>query len=162
WVRYQRTHDQGLENQGWKDSCDGVSFPGGEVAPPPIALIEVQGYVVGALDAMATLEREVGHLRRAEQLVARAAALRRRLTEAFYVAETDYWALAIDGRERVVPTITSNPGHLLTVGALAEGRASRLVDMLLSDGMFSGFGVRTLARGQAVFNPLSYHNGSVW
>jgi glycogen debranching enzyme len=162
WVRYQRTHDKGLENQGWKDSRDGVSFPDGEIAPPPIALVEVQGYVVGALDAMAMLYRVVGNERRAEHLEVQAAALRSRIHTDFWVRETGFYALAIDGRGRQVPTITSNPGHLLFTDGVPDDRAQRLVDVLLSEGMWNGWGVRTLARGQAVFNPLSYHNGSVW
>jgi glycogen debranching enzyme len=162
WVRYQRTHEKGLENQGWKDSRDGVSFPDGTIAPPPIALVEVQGYVVGALAAMAMLQRLVGNHKRADQLTVQAEALRSRIHEEFWVRETGFYALAIDGLGRQVPTITSNPGHLLFVDAAPGDRASRLVDVLMSDGMFNGWGVRTLARGQAVFNPLSYHNGSVW
>ncbi|MDB4964391.1 MAG: Amylo-alpha6-glucosidase [Myxococcales bacterium] len=162
WVRYQRTHEKGLENQGWKDSRDGVSFPDGTVAHTPIALIEVQGYVVGALDVMSHLSRELGNPRRADQLAVSAAALRRRIFDEFYVRESSFWALALDGENRPVPTITSNPGHLLFVDAAPADRTSRLVDVLMSDGMFNGWGVRTLARGQAVFNPISYHNGSVW
>jgi glycogen debranching enzyme len=111
---------------------------------------------------MAMLLGVRGETRRAEQLMVQADALRRRLAEAFFVRETAYWALALDGDGRQVPTITSNPGHLLFVDAVAGDRASRLVDVLMSEGMFNGWGVRTLARGQAVFNPLSYHNGSVW
>jgi glycogen debranching enzyme len=162
WVRYQRAHEKGLENQGWKDSRDGVSFPDGTIAPQPIALVEVQGYVVGALEAMAQLERVVGNARRADQLVVRADALRRRIHEDFWVRETGFYALAIDGLGRQVPTITSNPGHLLFTDGVPPDRAARLVDVLLGEGMFTGWGIRTLARGQAVFNPLSYHNGSVW
>src|SRR5262249_20805423 len=102
------------------------------------------------------------HERRAHQLEVQAEALKRRIEREFFVAETGYWALALDGEGRQVPTITSNPGHLMFVDALAQERAGRLCDLLLSDGMFNGWGVRTLGRGQAVFNPLSYHNGSVW
>jgi len=162
WVRYQRTHDKGLENQGWKDSRDGVSFPDGTIAPPPIALVEVQGYVVGALEAMAALQRVLGNERRADQLHVQADALRRRIHEEFWVRETGYYALAIDGEGRQVPTITSNPGHLLFTDGMPPERAARIIDVLTDDVMFNGWGVRTLARGQAVFNPLSYHNGSVW
>src|SRR6185436_4551129 len=162
FVRYQRQHDKGLENQGWKDSRDGVSFPDGTIARPPIALVEVQGYVVAALEAMATVYRELGNGARAEDLAITAAALRRRLHQAFWVEETGYYALALDAEGRQVPTITSNPGHLLFCDACPREHASRVVDVLLSDGMFNGWGVRTLARGQAVYNPLSYHNGSVW
>jgi glycogen debranching enzyme len=162
FVRYQRKHKKGLENQGWKDSRDGVSFPDGAIARPPIALVEVQGYVVAALEAMATCFRALGNDGRAEDLAITAAALRRRLHQAFWVEETQFYALALDGDGHQVPTITSNPGHLLFCGACPPELASRIVDVLLSDGMYNGFGVRTLARGQAVFNPLSYHNGSVW
>jgi glycogen debranching enzyme len=162
FLRYQRRHDKGLENQGWKDSRDGVSFPDGTIAQPPIALVEVQGYVVAALDAMACVYRELGNGSRAEDLSIMAAALRRRLHQAFWVEETCFYALALDGSGRQVPTITSNPGHLLFCDACPSELQSRVVDVLLSDGMFNGWGVRTLARGQSVFNPLSYHNGSVW
>ena len=162
WVRYERSHEKGLENQGWKDSRDGVSFPDGTIAPTPIALVEVQGYVVGALESMARLQRVVGNPRRADQLVVQADALRRRIQEEFWVRETGFYALALDGLGRQVPTITSNPGHLLFTDGVPRDRAARLVDVLMSEGMFNGWGVRTLARGQAVFNPLSYHNGSVW
>jgi glycogen debranching enzyme len=111
---------------------------------------------------MARLYRALGRERHAERLQVQADALRRRIVEHFFVRETGYFALAIDGEERLVPTITSNPGHLLFVDAIDGERASRIVDELLTPGMFSGWGVRTLARGQTVFNPLSYHNGSVW
>ncbi|MGZ3441701.1 MAG: amylo-alpha-1,6-glucosidase, partial [Polyangia bacterium] len=104
----------------------------------------------------------VGSASRADHLQVQAAALRRRIHEEFWVRETGFYALAIDGQGRQVPTITSNPGHLLLVDGVPKERASRLVDVLLEEGMFNGWGVRTLARGQAVFNPLSYHNGSVW
>jgi glycogen debranching enzyme len=162
FVRYERRHPKSLENQGWKDSRDGVSFPDGTIARPPIALVEVQGYVAGALRAMARVLDARGAPGRAGELIARADQLVDRIHEAFFVAESDYYALALDGESRPVPTITSNPGHLLFAHAVRGDRVARLVEMLLSDGLFSGFGVRTLARGQAVYNPLSYHNGSVW
>jgi glycogen debranching enzyme len=162
FVRYQRSHEKGLENQGWKDSRDGVSFPDGTIAKPPIALVEVQGYVVGALQAMAQVVHGLGHGPRAAALEAEAMALRRRIHQAFWVEETRYYALALDCDGRQVPTITSNPGHLLFARACEPDRSDAVVDMLCCDGLFSGYGVRTLARGQAVYNPLSYHNGSVW
>src|SRR5262249_1286321 len=140
WVRYQRTHEKGLENQGWKDSRDGVSFPDGTIAPPPIALVEVQGDVVGALQAMAMLQRVVGNPKRAELLMVQAEALKSRIHEEFWVRDVGYYALAIDGRGRQVPTITSNPGHLLFTDAAPRDRALRLVDVLMSDGMFNGWG----------------------
>ena len=162
FIRYQRKHARGLENQGWKDSRDGVSFPDGEIADPPIALVEVQGYVVAAYDAMARIRRRRGDLRGAHQMRERARAMRRRIDEAFWVEETGFYALALDGRGRQVPTITSNPGHLLFCRAAPSTRVGHLAQVLLGGGMYSGWGVRTLARGQAVYNPLSYHNGTVW
>jgi glycogen debranching enzyme len=162
FVRYQRMHEKALDNQGWKDSRDGVSFPDGTLARAPLALVEVQGYAVGALDAMAQLVGALGDGERAERLRSRARELARRTHEAFWVEETGYYALALDGEGAQVPTIASNPGHLLFARACLPECASRLVDVLLSDGLFSGYGIRTVARGQAVYNPLSYHNGSVW
>jgi glycogen debranching enzyme len=162
FVRYRRAHEKSLENQGWKDSRDGVSFPDGTLATPPIALVEVQGYAVAALRAMALLERLRGGEARAGELEVQAAALAQRLDEAFWVDESGYYALALDGAGRQVPTLTSNPGQLLFARAISPERAARVIEMLLSDGLYSGWGVRTLARGQAVYNPLSYHNGSVW
>jgi glycogen debranching enzyme len=161
-IRYYASHGRGLKNQGWKDSQDGVSFPDGTPAEPPIALVEVQGYAVAALVTMARLCRLRGETEEAERLTARAIALRRLIKKRFWVQKTRYFALAIDGDERPVPTVTSNPGHLLFCDAVTRSRAHRIVDLLLSDGLFSGWGVRTVARGQAVYNPLSYHNGSVW
>jgi glycogen debranching enzyme len=162
FLRYQRAHEKGLENQGWKDSRDGVSFPDGTIAQPPIALVEVQGYVVAALQAMATILRALGSDARAEDLALQASALRHRIQASFWVERTRYYALALDGGGRQVPTITSNPGHLLFCDALPAELGSRVVDVLSGDELYSGWGVRTLARGQAVYNPLSYHNGSVW
>jgi glycogen debranching enzyme len=162
FLRYQRVHEKGLVNQGWKDSRDGVSFPDGRIADPPIALVEVQGYVVAAWNAMALLCDARGAAARARELRARALELRAAIRRAFWVEETRYFALALDGRDGVVPTITSNPGHLLFCDAAGAEDAARIIELLRSDGMYTGWGIRTLARGQAVFNPLSYHNGSVW
>jgi glycogen debranching enzyme len=161
-IRYQQETPRGLRNQGWKDSTDGISFADGALAEPPIALVEVQGYAVAALSAAARVRQRVGDGAGAARLALEAVDLRARIERAFYVPETDYYALALDGEDRQVTTITSNPGHLLFTGALASTRAERVVDVLMSDALNSGWGVRTLARGQAVYNPLSYHNGSVW
>jgi glycogen debranching enzyme len=161
-LRYRRSHEKSLENQGWKDSRDGVSFPDGTLAVPPIALVEAQGYAVAALRAMAMLLGASGDPDRAASLDERARVLTARIDEQFWVPSSNFFALALDGANRPVPTITSNPGHLLFAGAVGRGRASRIVDVLLAEECWSGYGVRTLARGQAVYNPLSYHNGSVW
>jgi glycogen debranching enzyme len=162
FVRYQRRHELGLEHQGWKDSRDGVSFPDGTLAAPPIALVEVQGYVVGALHAMARLLLALGEPERARRVDDQSRQLMQRIHATYWVPASSYYALALDGEGRQVPTLTSNPGHLLFAGACLPEHGSRVVDVLLSDELFSGYGVRTVARGQAVYNPLSYHNGSVW
>ena len=162
-LRYQRAHQRGLENQGWKDSRDGVSFADGRIAQPPIALIEVQGYVVAALDAMGRMRRRRGDVRGGALLHRQAASLRRLIDERFWVPESRFYALALDAEGRRVETITSNPGHLGFAGAyVSRERGDRVAEVLMSDAMYSGWGVRTLARGQTVYNPLSYHNGSVW
>jgi glycogen debranching enzyme len=163
-LRYQRRTPRGLESQCWKDSRDGVSFPDGTRAAPPIAVLEAQGYAVSALEEMAALYRLQGEpgRRRAAELDAEARLLRRRIDGMFWVPETGYYALALDGEGRQVSTLSSNPGHLLWARAVSERRAHRVAEVLLSDAMFSGYGIRTVARGQPVYNPLSYHNGTVW
>ncbi len=161
-LRYHQTHTRGLENQGWKDSHDGVSHPDGAIAKPPIALIEVQGYTVAALEAMALLRRRRRDLRGSVRLREQAQLLRRRIDADFWVEQSRYYALALDGDGRRVATITSNPGHLAFCQALAPERVNRVAEVLLSDALFSGWGIRTVARGQAVYNPLSYHNGTIW
>jgi glycogen debranching enzyme len=162
FLRYQRRTPRGLENQCWKDSTDGISFPDGERAKTPLAVVEVQGYAVAALDEMATLYLRRGEPVRAAALREQARSLRQRIEERYWVEETRYYALALDGRDRPVPTLTSDPGHLLWSRAITPERAQRVAQVLLGEAMFSGWGIRTLGRGQAVYNPISYHNGSVW
>ncbi|MFW6201491.1 MAG: glycogen debranching N-terminal domain-containing protein [Gemmatimonadota bacterium] len=162
FVEYQRRSVSGLTNQGWKDSHDGVPFPDGSLPESPIALVEVQGYVYAAKRVMADLLQERGDDERAAVLRAKADALRERIRDAFWMEDAGYFALALDGEKRAVPTITSNAGHLLWTGVPTREQASRMVDVLLGPTMFSGWGVRTLARQQAVYNPLAYHNGTIW
>ena len=162
FLTYERISPLGLENQGWKDSRDGVSFPDGRRAEPPIALVEVQGYVVDAYRHAAVLAAAVGDAERSARWASRIEPFRSRLEQAFYLPESQSWALALDGRGRPVSTLSSNPGHLLWSGAVSEAQARRIGALLLSDEMYSGWGIRTLARGQSVYNPISYHNGSVW
>ena len=161
-LRYQRRSPKGLENQCWKDSREGVSFPDGERAVPPIAIVEAQGYAAAAFEEMAHLHVRRGDSLRAAGLREQARALRQRIEERFWVKKTAYYALAVDGRERPVPTVTSNPAHLLWSRIVPPDRALRMAEVLLSEEMYTGWGLRTLARGTAVYNPLSYHNGTVW
>jgi len=162
FVEYARRSPRGLINQGWKDSHDGVPFPDGRLPEPPIALVEVQGYVVAAKKGMAFLYEALDQPARAAVLRAEAEGLAARIREAFWMEDLDFFALALDGEKRQVPTITSNPGHLLLAGVPTQDQARRMADILLGEHMFSGWGIRTVARTQPVYNPLSYHNGTVW
>ncbi|MDA8312934.1 MAG: trehalase family glycosidase [Actinomycetota bacterium] len=162
FVEYRRTTDRGLRNQGWKDSGDGVSFADGSLAEPPIALVEVQGYVYGAFAARSELARARGDSECARYWSARAETLKRRINEAFWLPDKGYYAIALDGEKRPVDALASNMGHLLWSGAADDDKAAVVAERLLSPEMFSGYGIRTLATTMGAFNPASYHNGSVW
>jgi glycogen debranching enzyme len=140
-------------NQGWKDSDDSLSHIDGSVAPHPIALCEVQGYLYRGLLGMA---------RKRKDLKARAARLRRRFDRDFWVAREGYVAYALDGAKRPVEAIASNAGHCLWAGILPQRRAAAVAARMVSPDLFSGWGVRTLSTGAAGYDPCSYHNGSVW
>jgi glycogen debranching enzyme len=161
-VRYERRTKNGLRNQGWKDSGAGVSFPDGRRAEPPIALIEVQGYCADAYARGANVFRRLGDQALAAVYDDRAAKMRELLNHTFWMPEANRYAYAVDGRERILPTIVSNVGHLLWSGVAPPDRATATAGMLLASSSFSGFGIRTLAADQPVYNPLSYHNGTVW
>ncbi|HEY7147347.1 MAG TPA: glycogen debranching N-terminal domain-containing protein [Streptosporangiaceae bacterium] len=162
FVEYQRATDRGLGNQGWKDSFDAISFASGGLAEPPIALAEVQGYVYSAYLARAHFAREAGDEDAAGHWADRAAALKRRFNEAFWLPDRGYFALALDRDKRPVDALASNMGHCLWTGIVDEDKAGHVVGHLLSPDMFTGFGIRTLAESMAGYNPMSYHNGSVW
>ena len=162
FVEYQRRTAKGLENQGWKDSHDSVAFADGEAAGGPIALCEVQGYVYDAKRRMADLYEERGDPARATALRAEARALQQRFEAAFWLPEAGTYALALDGAKRPVDAIASNAGHCLWSGIASPVHAARLAERLLADDLFSGWGLRTLSTRMARYDPLSYHNGSVW
>jgi glycogen debranching enzyme len=153
---------KGLANQGWKDSGDGVPLPDATLPSPPIALVEVQGYVYDAFKRMASLFKVFGRHEQAEDLRKRAEALREKIIERFWIDELGMFALALDGEKKVLPTMTSNAGHLLWSGVPEPWQAERLTQQLMSPQMFCGWGIRTLSSAHRVFNPMSYHNGSVW
>jgi glycogen debranching enzyme len=162
FVEYQRKTERGLRNQGWKDSWDGVPHLDGTPAEPPIALVEVQGYCIDARRRMARLYRHLGRREDAARCMAAAQGMARRLDEAFWMERQGTYALALDGEKRQVRTISSNAGHLLFSRAIPGPRARCVARTLMSSDSFSGFGIRTLARGQRPYNPLSYHDGTVW
>ncbi len=162
FVRYERSSPQGLLNQGWKDSSAGVSFPDGRRAEPPIALVEVQGYCADAYARGARIFRYLGDEVLGRVYEERAASMRELVNRSFWMAEANRYAFAIDGRDRVLPTVVSNIGHLLWSRVAPPDRATATACTLLASSSFSGFGIRTLAADQPVYNPLSYHNGTVW
>jgi glycogen debranching enzyme len=162
FVEYQRTTEHGLRNQGWKDSFNGVTFADGRLAEPPIALCEVQGYVYAAFVARAHFAQEAGDQDRARYWADRAAALKTAFNERFWLPERGWFALALDRDKRPVDALASNMGHCLWTGVVDEDKAAAVAERLLSPEMFTGWGVRTLASSMAAYNPMSYHNGSVW
>jgi glycogen debranching enzyme len=161
-IEYQRTSPKGLVNQGWKDSSDGVPFPDGRLPESPLALVEVQGYVYDAKMRLAELFALVGRPERAEALRSEAARLRQLITDAFWLDDLGTFALALDGRKRPLRTVASNAGHLLWSKVPTPEQAERVAAHLLGPGLFSGWGIRTLSAEHPAFNPMSYHNGSVW
>jgi glycogen debranching enzyme len=162
FVEYQRATDRGLVNQGWKDSFDGVNDAAGRLAEPPVALCEVQGYVHAAWLARAELAEAFGDERTAATLRARAAELRDRFASAFWLPERGWYAIALDGRKRPLDALTSNTAHCLWTGIATDEHAATLVERLSTPDMDTGYGLRTLASSMGAYNPMSYHNGSVW
>jgi glycogen debranching enzyme len=162
FVEYRSTSPKGLVNQGWKDSGDGVPFPDGRLAEAPIALVEVQGYVYDAKLRMAEMYQYLGHPARASELRRQAAEMRDRIRDRFWREELGTFALALDRDKRPVPTATTNAGHLLWSRVPAPDEAQRMAERFLQPDFFSGWGIRTLSAVHPAFNPMSYHNGSVW
>lgn len=162
FVEYERLNDRGLINQGWKDSWDGVNFADGRLAEPPIALCEVQALVYTAYLSRAWMAYDAGDAALGAQLADRAAQLKKRFNEEFWIPERGYYAIALDGKKRQVDACASNMGQCLWHGIVDEDKAAQVAKRLMSPEMFSGWGVRTLASDMGAYNPASYHNGSVW
>ena len=162
FVEYYRRSPTGLVNQGWKDSADSIVHADGQLAAGPIALCEVQGYVYGAKRHAAKLARALGDAATAARLAAEAESLRQKFEAAFWCEELSTYALALDGEKRQCRVATSNAGHALLTGIASPERAERVAETLMRFACFSGWGIRTLARTAVRYNPISYHNGSVW
>jgi glycogen debranching enzyme len=162
FVTYQRAAQSGLANQGWKDSFDSVFHADGRIPKGPIALVEVQGYVFAAFQGLAKLARRRGDDAMADHWHGSAEAMRERVENRFWIDELGYYAIAIDGDGEPCKVRTSNAGHLLYVGLPSPERAEMVADQLLSASFHSGWGLRTLADDAIFFNPMSYHNGSIW
>jgi len=162
FVEYFRQTDKGLANQGWKDSHDAIFHADGRTAEGPIALAEVQGYVFAAKQAAARCARHLGHDALANKLEADAQRLAERFEASFWCPEMQSYALALDGAKEPCRVRTSNAGQVLFTGIARPDHAKLVADELLRPRFFSGWGIRTVARGEARYNPMSYHNGSVW
>jgi glycogen debranching enzyme len=162
FVEYQRQSADGLLHQGWKDSDDAVFHADGSLAANPVALCEVQGYVYAARRAAAALASELGLLDRAAELMRQAEAMRVQFEEAFWCEPLSTYALALDGDKRQCQVRTSNAGQCLFTGIVSTQRAARVAATLLAPESFSGWGIRTVAASEIRYNPMSYHNGSVW
>jgi glycogen debranching enzyme len=162
YVEYMRETRGGLVNQGWKDSLDAISHADGTLARAPIALCEVQGYVYAAYRSLAEVAARLGNQAIAEELEQRAVELRASFARDFWLEAEGTVALALDAEKRPCRVMTSNAAHCLAAGLLDEPKAAALAGRLLADDMFSGWGVRTLSARERRYNPMSYHNGSVW
>ncbi|HUD92133.1 amylo-alpha-1,6-glucosidase [Sphingobium sp.] len=162
FVEYGRLTDQGLQNQGWKDSHDSIFHADGSIARGPIALAEVQAYVYRAWRAASALYGALGDETRALDYQARADQLRDRFDQVFFDAALGTYVLALDGEKRPCRVRSSNAGHVLYTGLAKEERAEAVVRTLMAPASFSGWGVRTIASTEKRYNPMSYHNGSIW
>jgi glycogen debranching enzyme len=162
FLDYARGAQSGLVNQGWKDSHDSIFHADGRLPTGPIAVVEVQGYAHGALLGMATLAEVRGKDVQGGTWRARAEQLARQIEERFWMPDMGFYALAIDGEDQLCRVRASNAGHLLFCGIPSAERGARVGHQLLSESFASGWGIRTLAEGEARFNPMSYHNGAIW
>jgi glycogen debranching enzyme len=162
FVEYFRRSAEGLANQGWKDSHDAIFHANGALAEGPIALCEVQGYVYAAKRGLSILAAALRKSDAARALEADAAQLRQRFDAVFWSDPLGNYALALDGHKKPCQVRASNGGHCLFTGIALESRAAALAAQYSSEAFFSGWGIRTVANAEARFNPMSYHNGSVW
>ncbi len=163
FVEYERNTESGLENQCWKDSWNSILYADGTLSTLPRATCEIQGYVYDAKVRAARLARQVwGDPLLAERLESEAAELKERFNRDFWIADRQFYALALDGENRPVDSLTSNIGHLLWSGIVDDDKAQAIADHLMGDRLFSGWGIRTMAAGEGGYNPIEYHNGTVW
>jgi glycogen debranching enzyme len=162
YVEYVRESARGLANQGWKDSVDAISHADGGLARAPIALCEVQGYVYGAYKMAAQAASRLNHNDAASRMRERATALRENFLRDFWLEKEGTVALALDADKRPCRVMASNAAHCLASGLLNQEQSEILARRLMAEEMFSGWGVRTLSANERRYNPMSYHNGSVW
>jgi len=159
---YQHKSENGLVNQGWKDSVDSISHENGDLAQPPVALCEVQGYVYEAKRSAAMLSLAMGMNEKAAELEQQAADLKTRFNESFWDEDLGAYAIALDGQKKKCRVVASNMGHCLWSGIAEPGKATKIAARLMQPDMYNGWGIRTLSGAEKRYNPMSYHNGSVW
>ncbi|HIQ06200.1 MAG TPA: amylo-alpha-1,6-glucosidase [Anaerolineae bacterium] len=162
YVEYQRRSPVGVLHQGWKDTDQALLHADGSPVAPPIALVEVQGYVYDAKMRLAQLLARQKEKTLAARLDHEARVLQRRFNGDFWCPSLGFYAQALDGQKRPIAAVTSNPGHLLWSGILPRQRAARVMKRLLDSDLFSGWGIRTRTASDLFYNPMSYHNGAVW
>ena len=162
FLEYDSKSPNGLTNQGWKDSGDAIFHRDGRLAQPPIALAEVQSYAFAALHGGATLATALGDVARARELLERASRLQARFEAAFWLEDLETYAIALDRDKEPCRVRSSNAGQVLLGGLVDPARAARVAKMLMAPSSFSSWGIRTIAETEARYNPISYHNGSVW
>lgn len=162
FLEYHRESERGIANQGWKDSGDSMMHENGVLAAAPIAPCEVQGYAYRAYDLWSSLWRFAGDFKKSEHCASRSADLRSRFVKSFWMEDTETVALALDADRRPLRVASSNMGQVLWSGILPEELGGRVCERLVQDDLFTGFGIRTLSSREKAFNPMSYHNGSVW
>jgi glycogen debranching enzyme len=162
FVEYARKSKEGLTQQGWKDSQDSVFHSDGTLAEAPIALCEVQGYVYQGKRMLAEVARHFGEGELADRLLREADTLRQRFQAAFWCEDLGTYAIALDGQKQACRVLASNAGHCLWSGIASQEHAQRIVEQMVGPAFFSGWGIRTIAAGQPRYNPMSYHNGSIW
>jgi len=162
FIEYAERASGGVRNQGWKDSSDSLLYPDGRPAELPVALVEVQGYVYQAKVGLSRIFERLGQSVMAERLAREAAELRRRFELSFWLDKEQFYAQGLDRNKTPIPSITSNPAHCLWAGIIDPERAEILRDRLMAPDMFSGWGIRTLSSDSPHYNPMSYHNGTIW
>lgn len=162
YLRYQSYKAHELENQGWKDSNDSIMYKNGTLAEPPIAVCEAQGYLYAARRELSQIAFMLGHKQTAKELSNGANSLKERFNRDFWMEPDKFICLALDGNNRKVDAIASNPGHCLWTGILNDDKAQLVADRLMLDDVNSGWGIRTLSVQTIAYSPIAYHNGTVW
>src|SRR5581483_1666930 len=162
YLSYASKSSKGLGNQGWKDSGDSVMNSDGSLATPPIALVEVQGYVYQARLLIANLFERVGDKQRADRLRSQTTELKRSFNRDFWVESKNFYAIALQKDNKPAAVISSNPGQALWTGIIDDPKAKAVVEPLTAEDMFCGWGIRTLSHKERRYNPIGYHLGTVW